>query len=104
MLSCSIEQSEQPEGNLVAKAYLYIIGSHIAVGEITNLREALSLASDFEKICVIDQQVTLGRILQLVALTKHGCEKCLSYGADVHGTREGLHQVGIVEQYLLRFP
>ena len=33
----SIDESEYPEGDFVAKAYLHVVGNDIAIGQVGNL-------------------------------------------------------------------
>lgn len=48
-----VDESEEPEGNLVAVACLYVVGNDVTVGKVGNLGEALFLASNLKEVLLV---------------------------------------------------
>ena len=63
-----IDESEEPEGYLVTKSYLDVVGYDIAVGQVGNLGEAFLFATYLEQVFLVNLQVALRSVVDGVAV------------------------------------
>lgn len=97
----SIDESEEPEGNFVSVAYLDVVDNDVAVGQVGNLWEAFLFASHLKNVVAVYLQISLFCVLYRMTVGHHGREEGLASGSFVGNGTEGIHEVGIVEEYLV---
>ncbi len=56
---CLIQETEQPKRNTATGADLGIVNCKVAVRDIRNLSEGLSLAAHLKEVLVVDEEVSL---------------------------------------------
>ena len=99
----SVQESEKPKRNLVAKTDFHVIVHDIAVGKVRNLLEGLALSADLEKPLAVNLEITLRRIDDLMTGSLELIqEKRLADGADIDHRRQGAHEIRIVAVDLVR--
>ena len=55
----SIQEAEEPEGNLVAEADFDVVVGDVALRNVLDLVEGLALASDFEQPFAVDEEIAI---------------------------------------------
>ena len=99
----SIEETENPQWDTIAISDFDIINSEIAVGHIFNLLKRLAMATNLNRVNIINQEVTVAAEGQLMATEQLIGEECLSDSSDIDVARQGVHQVGVLKIHFLGF-
>lgn len=102
MHHCLIQETEQPKRNPATGANLGIVNCKVAVRDIRNLFEGLSLAAHLKEVLVVDEEVSLLGVTDVVQDAQLADEECLPLVSLVHSRTQDVHQVGIAEEYLVR--
>lgn len=97
-----IQETEQPKRNPATGADLGIVNCKVAVRDIRNLFEGLSLAAHLKEVLVVDEEVSLLGVTDVVQDAQLADEECLPLVSLVHFRTQDVHQVGIAEEYLVR--
>lgn len=97
-----IHHSENPQRNLVSGTDFHVVNGEETVFDVFYLAEFLCLSADLEQITVINEEVAFRRIFQIVTAAGLGLKKRLPHRPDVGFLPQGIHQVRVVEENLLR--
>ena len=103
LLLRSVDETEEPEGDFIAVAGLDVGSDNVTVRKVGYLGEALFTATYLEDILLVNLQVTLRGMMDSMAVGHHGGEEGLAGGAFVGTGSKSMHEVGVVEEYLVGF-
>ena len=79
-----IQETEQPKRNPATGADLGIVNCKVAVRDIRNLFEGLSLAAHLKEVLVVDEEVSLLGVTDVVQDAQLADEECLPLVSLVH--------------------
>ena len=96
-----VEETEEPEGNAAAMAYLGVVDTKEAVGLVGNLLEGLATASNLKEVFVVDVEITFLGVLYLVVYNELAVEEGFAFVAFLDTGTKGVHEVGIAQEDLV---